>query len=85
MELKPCPFCGSQSGVHILRQQCVDNGFESYVIYHSVGYCVLSDTFLCDTVYDSEEDATNAWNKRFDPSDNVNCGMTTNWRLAGDI
>ncbi len=63
-KILPCPFCGGE--MHIIKKECLTNGFISYGLYHSEfnhSTCVLAGQTL-DTVFETEESAIKKWNKR---------------------
>lgn len=63
-KLLPCPFCGGEA--HIMKKECLSNGFVSYGISHSMfehANCILAGQSF-DAVSESEEQAIRAWNKR---------------------
>ncbi len=63
-KLLPCPFCGGE--MHIIKKECLTNGFISYGLYHGEfnhSTCVLAGQML-DTVFETEKSAIKKWNKR---------------------
>ena len=59
MELKPCPFCGSEKVDFILcAEQNYEDHEEGFIYCHGCGFS--SDIYLC------EETAAKYWNRRVD-------------------
>lgn len=68
-KLLPCPFCGGKA--HVMKKECLSNGYITYGIYHSMfehANCILSGQ-LIDAVFETEEKAMAAWNNRFKKSE----------------
>jgi len=57
MNLKPCPFCGGQP-MEVIEMEYDD----SIPIY---GYTIECPDCTCDIEEDSEEEAIEAWNRRY--------------------
>lgn len=85
-ELKACPFCGGEARIQLTDGEGnaqsesylknPDNGV-GYVIVHdlsdAIGWCPLAtdfDVILGNYIYFSEQDALDAWNKRFNNDSN---------------
>ena len=60
-ELKPCPFCRNKA---ILREK---EGLGTWIVECSNGRCPAS--YMIGWDYDTQIEAIEAWNKRYEPSE----------------
>lgn len=57
--LKPCPFCGGEAFIHVLREDFLDLGWEQ------IGYAVVCKKCRSSTEYDeNKEIVIKTWNTR---------------------
>ena len=73
MEIKPCPFCGSQELMLVDRSaRSVEEKPNEYnghwIVLHNVDNpdCILSGSLCSQRTYMFKSEAIEAWNHRFD-------------------
>jgi len=65
-ELKPCPFCGGEAALRIIRYGTAGRSLVSVMGYEIM--CEQCSVSNIEGEYSNQEDAISAWNKRVQPT-----------------